>query len=126
SVVMKGCGIACRLLLAKEILALRCFRRTRVQNRHRQLAAISECFILLFARTGKIFSPRSANYKSAESNSSSKITKSRTRFILAIPMATNSKSRPTIWDRTAHLLLYLISREVETSLEIPATQGQKT
>ena len=40
--------------------------------------------------------------RSAESNSNSRITKSRTRFISAIPMATSSRLRPTRSSSAAH------------------------
>src|SRR5215470_7363325 len=91
------CGTAYRLSLAKEIPELRYSRQVRRQNRKRQRTARSECFTWLFARTGKIFSQRSANSKSAESNSNSKTTKSHTLFISATPMATSSRSRLMNW-----------------------------
>src|SRR5438552_15866643 len=81
----KECGTACRLLLAKEIPGLRYSRRARAHNRYPQLIVTSECFTSLFAQTDKISSPRSTHWKSAESNSNSKITRSRTPFISANP-----------------------------------------
>src|SRR5438128_11937904 len=95
---MKRPGVACRLLLAKEIAGLHCSPRARMQNQYRQRAATFECCTSPFARTGKILPRRSENYKSAESNSNSRITKSRTPSISAIPTGTSSRSRLTNWE----------------------------
>src|SRR5262249_42512676 len=92
---MKELGTACRPLLAEETLALRCSQRHRKQNR--SLIAKFECFTSPFVRTGKIFSLHSANSKSAESNSNSRITRFHTRSIFAIPTDTSSRSQHTNW-----------------------------
>ena len=60
-----------------------------------QVTANFECFISLFARTERIFSWRSASWKSAESNSNSKTTKFRTPSISAIPMGISLRLRLT-------------------------------
>jgi len=51
---------------------------------------------LAFRADRQNFSPPSANWKIAASNSNSKITKFPTPFISAIPTATPSRSRPMI------------------------------
>ena len=107
---MMACGMASRLLLAKEIPGSPCSPRTR--SRKRPGTAKFECFIWRFARTGKISSGRSANSKSAESNSNSKITKSHTRFISAIPTATSWRLRRTTSSNAAHPALFVMSSEV--------------
>ena len=78
--------------LAKEIPELRCSPRVQMQSRPRLVTANFGCFISLFARTATIFSPRNANWKSAESNSNSRITKFRTQSIFAIPTVTRWRS----------------------------------
>src|SRR5436309_8403021 len=93
---MKACGTACRRLLARGLPESHYFLRVTRQNR--QHTAKFECFIWRSARTGKIFSLRSENYKSAESNSNSRITKSRTRFISAIPTAISWRLRRMRWN----------------------------
>src|SRR6266508_1935946 len=89
----KACGMVSRLSSAREILELLCSPRSRIQNRHRQATANFECFTSLFAQTGKIFSQHSANLKSGELISNSRITKSLTRFISVIPTATSWRSQ---------------------------------
>src|SRR6266481_2134253 len=89
----KASGAVCRPLSEKEILGSRCSQPARKQNR--QLTAKFECFTSPSARTAKIFSLHSANSKSAESNSNSRITRFRTPSIFVIPTVTSSRSRPT-------------------------------
>src|SRR5262249_38263077 len=65
-----------------------------------------------FARTGKIFWLHSENSRTAESNSNSRITRLRTRFISAIPTVTSWRLQRTTWISGA-LLLFVIPSEVE-------------
>src|SRR6266516_3355288 len=79
--------------IGKGNTGIRCSPRSRRQNRPRLVTANFGCFTSLFVRTGKIFSLRSANWKSAESILNSKITRFRIRSISAIPTVTRSRSR---------------------------------
>ena len=58
---------------------------------HRELRMLH----LAFRADRENFLGAQGNYKSAESNSNSRITRFRTRFISAIPTAISSRSRPT-------------------------------
>src|SRR4029077_16132944 len=69
------------------------------QTRSRKLpdTAKFECFIWRFALIEKTSWLLRVNSKSAESNSNSKTTRSRTQFTSAIPTGTSSRSQRTTW-----------------------------